>query len=92
MDIDLWSPRLVAGFSAGEDSEFPPSRDAMLARLCRAKRLGAGILATPTGHASQVLLKQAGLEGQMEEINATLTQLTRQAAGSDGLVAGTSAP
>ena len=52
MDIDLWSPRLVAGFSAGEDSEFSPSRDAMLARLCRAKRLGAGILATPTGHAS----------------------------------------
>lgn len=92
MDIDLWSPRLVAGFSAGEDSEFPPSRDAMLARLCRAKRLGAGILATPTGHASQVLLKQAGLEGQMEEINAALTQLTRQAAGSDGLVAGTLAP
>ena len=92
MDIDLWSPRLVAGFSAGEDSEFPPSRDAMLARLCRAKRLGAGILATPTGHASQMLLKQAGLEGQMEEINAALTQLTRQAAGSDGLVAGTLAP
>ena len=92
MDIDLWSPRLVAGFSAGEDSEFPPSRDAMLARLCRAKRLGAGILATPTGHASQVLLKQAGLEGQMEEINAALTQLNRQAAGSDGLVARTLDP
>lgn len=92
MDIDLWSPQLVAGFSAGEDSEFPASRDAMLARLCRAKRLGAGILATPTGHASQVLLKKAGLEGQMEEINFTLTQLTRQAAGNDGLVAGTLAP
>ncbi len=92
MDIDLWSPRLVAGFSAEEDSEFPVGRDAMLARSCRAKSLGAGILATPTGRASQELLKKAGLEGQMEEINVALTRLTRQAAGRDGLVAGTLAP
>lgn len=94
MDLDLWSPRLLAGFpAAGEDnSEFPMSRDAMLARLCRAKSLGAGILATPTGHASQELLKRAGVEGEMEQINTNLAKLTRQAAGSDGLVAGTLAP
>ncbi len=92
MDIDLWSPRLAAGVSVGEEGEFPVSRDAMLARLCRAKGLGAGILATPTGHASQVLLQKAGLDGEMEQINTTLAQLTRQAAGTDGLVAGTLAP
>lgn len=92
MDIDLWSPRLVAGISAGEDGEFPAGRDAMLARFCRAKQRGADILATPTGHASQVLLQKAGLEGEMEQINTTFTQLTRQAAGTHGLVAGTLAP
>lgn len=92
MDIDLWSPRLAAGISVEEEGEFPVSRDAMLARLCRAKQQGANILATPTGHASQVLLQKAGLEGEMEQINTTLAQLTRQAAGTECLVAGTLAP
>lgn len=93
MDIDLWSPRLVAGCVLEEEGELSPdNRDALLAHLCRAKSLGAGMLATPTGFASQTLLRQAGLEGEMERINTQLARLTQQAAGRDCLVAGAMAP
>lgn len=93
MDLDLWSPRLVAGCAPEEKcSELLESGDALFAHLCRAKRLGAGMLATPTGAASQTLLRQRGLEEQMEQINTDLAQMTRKAAGTDCLVAGTIAP
>ena len=49
---------------------------------------GSDIVLAPTFTANRIKLAEYGLEGQMEEINRELVSISRQAAGSRGLVAG----
>ncbi len=65
----------------------------MILKVHRAYRdAGADIITTNTFGANAVKLREYGLEGKLRDINRKAALLARQAAGSDGLVAGDMGP
>lgn len=62
--------------------------DALLQLHREFRRAGSEVLQTCTFYASEDKLRDAGLDGSVEDINRNAVRLARQASGSDALVAG----